>query len=404
MSMVKIIDLVRRNQHAILDNINQYNVHSAWFDIDYGGCRFGIFSATTPVEPFHALANGLITDCVQILFEEEMTTKQKRPLDLLVRCLAFLPRLPRQRYVLSGAEPLMPHLLWKDGITSLSGITAKYKVGIMFTIVMLSLQDEEKSLFEDVLGSGERLHDMRQVFQRMLAYWVWLKKETYWVREDVLSREVARTVITTMLRVLQQLWPRSSGQGWEKPKTHEQIHVPDDIKRNGAVQNYHTGPTKHNHIFHVKRLACATQRQRENLDQQIANRASESYVIDYAYQRMATGSASLCSISSTDGESVQSSKGLLYVVVNENGGCVGPYQPTTGNLDATDCLHEGALQVLANQDGTQPSSYDNVFDNIGNPCHTILQITSEYKRGNETFRAHRNYRSGGPWYDWVMFR
>jgi hypothetical protein len=29
MSMVKIIDLVRRNQHAILDNINQYNVHSA---------------------------------------------------------------------------------------------------------------------------------------------------------------------------------------------------------------------------------------------------------------------------------------------------------------------------------------------------------------------------------------
>jgi hypothetical protein len=55
MSMVKIIDLVRRNQHAILDNINQYNVHSAWFDVDYGGCRFGIFSAATPVEPLHDL-------------------------------------------------------------------------------------------------------------------------------------------------------------------------------------------------------------------------------------------------------------------------------------------------------------------------------------------------------------
>jgi hypothetical protein len=119
---------------------------------------------------------------------------------------------------------------------------------------------------------------------------------------------------------------------------------------------------------------------------------------------MATGSASLRSLSSTDGKSVQSSKGLLYVVVNENGGCVGRYQPTTGNLDATDCLHEGALQFLANQYGIQPSSNDNVLDNIG-PCHTILQITSEYKRGNETFRAHGNYRSGGPWwYDWVMFR
>jgi hypothetical protein len=68
MSMVKIIDLVRRKQHAILDNINQYNVHSAWFDVDYGGCRFGISSAATPVEALHALENGLITDCVRILF------------------------------------------------------------------------------------------------------------------------------------------------------------------------------------------------------------------------------------------------------------------------------------------------------------------------------------------------
>jgi hypothetical protein len=176
----------------------------------------------------------------------------------------------------------MPHLLWKDGITSLSKLTAKYKVGIMFTIVTVSLQDKGISLFEDVLGSNERLNDMRQVFQMMLAYWIWLKKETYWVRGDVLSREGARTAIRTMLRDLNQLWPRSSGQGWEKAKNHKQLHVPDDIKRNGAVQNYHTGPTEHNHIFHVKRLALATQRRRETLDQQIANWASESYVIDYA--------------------------------------------------------------------------------------------------------------------------
>ena len=401
MSMVKIIDLVRRNQHDILNNINQYNVHSAWFDVDYGGCRFGIFSAATPVEPLHALENGLITDCVRILFEEEMTTKQKSQLDVLVRRLT---RLPRQRYASSGAEPSMPRLLWKDGITSLSKLTAKYKVGIMFTIVTVSLQDEGISLFEDVLGSNARLNDMRQVFQMMLAYWVWLKKETYWVPGDVLSREGARTAIRTMLRDLNQLWPRSSGQGWEKAKNHEQLHVPDDIERNGAVQNYHTGPTEHNHIFHVKRLARATQRRRETLNQQIANRASESYVIDYAYQRMATGSASVCLAVSADGESMQSSKGLLYVVVNENGGCVGRYQPTTGNLEATNCLHEGALQFLADQYGNQPTSNHNVLDNKGIPCHSILQITSEYKRGNETFRAHRNYRDGGPWYDWVMFR
>jgi hypothetical protein len=62
---------------------------------------------------------------------------------------------------------------------------------------------------------------------------------------------------------------------------------------------------------------------------------------------METGSASVCPAIKADGESMQSSKGLLYVVVNENSGCVRRYQPTTGNLEATNCLYEGALQFLA---------------------------------------------------------
>jgi hypothetical protein len=199
MSMVKIMDLVSRNQHDILKNINQYNVHSAWFDVDYGGCRFGIFSAATPVEPLHALENGLITDCVRILLEEEMTPKQKRELDFLVPCLA---NRPRQQFASSGgAEPLMPCLLWKDGIASLLELTAKYKVCIMFNILIVSLQDKGKSLFEEVLGSNARLNSMRQVFQMMLAYWVWLKKETYWVRADVLLREGARSAIRTVAQL-----------------------------------------------------------------------------------------------------------------------------------------------------------------------------------------------------------
>ena len=43
-----------------------------------------------------------------------------------------------------------------------------------------------------------------------------------------------------MLRELMCLWPRVRGQGWEKAKIHEQLHVPDDIKQNGAPQGSHT--------------------------------------------------------------------------------------------------------------------------------------------------------------------
>jgi hypothetical protein len=63
---------------------------------------------------------------------------------------------------------------------------------------------------------------------------------------------------------------------------------------------------------------------------------------------LATEPSLVCPETSTDGESLQSSKGLLHVIINKNGGCVGRYQAITGNLELTDRLHEGALQFLAN--------------------------------------------------------
>jgi hypothetical protein len=49
---------------------------------------------------------------------------------------------------------------------------------ILFTIVVVSLQEEGKKLFVEVLGSGQRLNEMRQLFQMLLSYWVWLKCDT----------------------------------------------------------------------------------------------------------------------------------------------------------------------------------------------------------------------------------
>ena len=63
----------------------------------------------------------------------------------------------------------------------------------------------------------------------LLCYWVWLKKDTYWTRDDKQTKEGAREAIRTMLSRLIKPWPPSTGQGWEKPKVHEQLHVPDDI-------------------------------------------------------------------------------------------------------------------------------------------------------------------------------
>ena len=164
---------------------------------------------------------------------------------------------------------------------------------------------------------------MRQVFQMLLSYWVWLKRDFYWKRGDKHAKEEARKAIRVMLRELMRLWPRVRGQGWEKAKIHEQLHVPDDIERNGAPQGSHTGPTEHNHIRLVKRPAKGTQQRAEVLDRQLGQRVSDSYIVDMAHQRMSTkygmtSKEKLLSLDQSTGLSLQGAKGSLFVDIHED--------------------------------------------------------------------------------------
>ena len=61
--------------------------------------------------------------------------------------------------------------------------------------------------------------------------------------------------ICIMLQKIQSLWPRSKGQGWEKSKFHEQLHVPMNIQLQGAPETSHSGPTENHHIVMIKKPA-----------------------------------------------------------------------------------------------------------------------------------------------------
>jgi hypothetical protein len=138
--MVKVMTCVQDNQQAILDHFNQYNgVHNAWFDVSYGSCQFGIFSAACPIKPLYLLENGIIPDCLTILFKDEMCIPQKAGSDSIFRRLVFLP--PHQHFFSMTIEPCIPHLLWKDGVMSLTDLPGKLKGDIMFAIVVVSLQE-----------------------------------------------------------------------------------------------------------------------------------------------------------------------------------------------------------------------------------------------------------------------
>ena len=127
--MDRIKWLVANNQKESLKKLNQYNVYSAWFDVDYGGCKYGIFSAASPIEPLHSLENGLIADCLKVLFYEELSGPlSKATLDTLIKKICTWDC---QFYLSSGSQKSMPILLWKSGISNISNTPAREKVGMI---------------------------------------------------------------------------------------------------------------------------------------------------------------------------------------------------------------------------------------------------------------------------------
>ena len=158
----------------------------------------------------------------------------------------------------------MPRMLFKDGATKLTQISNSYTVGMMLTILAISMTKDGQDVLEASFKANghkhppHRLYHMQKFFSMLLAYWSWLKKKSYWKCGNKQSELVAENAIRTMLNYLIQNWPRNKGNGWEKAKVHEQLHVPRDISRNGTPRESYGGPLEHNHLP-MKALSKCTQ-------------------------------------------------------------------------------------------------------------------------------------------------
>lgn len=408
-SMEKMKEYVKDNKKEKLTKYNQYNVMSAWYDVCYGGCKYGVFSAACPIEALHALKAGLIPDCLTILFSEEIRGSRGHiQLDLLAKKMTAWNR---QFYISSGARKEMPRLLWKNGITNLSQLPGAYKVGILLTVVVISMTEEGEECFDKLFKYQSSVHDMRYCFQLMLCYLMWLKKDTYWRRGDKIHRLQAKEAIKVMLSELSDLWPRVTGQGWAKPKYHEQLHVPDDIERNGAPMATSSEPTEHHHIDFVKKPAKRTQRRQERLDAQIANRYTESYVIKTANDAI---SKAFKNFTIQDDMEVGGQDSMPEFTRCQVGNLSICRKEDSVEWDVSytkifqDMLKKYSIEIGNNtyQCATNQLSEDDslLWERINDSeDKTTIEIYSEYKRNGMLFRSHPFYEKK-PWYDWVMVR
>ena len=273
----------KEEERQKLRNMLQTPNWLAFYNVDYGGSPGGVFTAACPPEALHSLENGLILHCLKELFQAMLSPKVNGRIDAVVKRWANMPK----QHPMKGYAQDFPRLIFFDGLSSISNISASHKVGKLFAYVLAALtKDGREVLLNDIKKPDKEYIDTIQAFEMLLCYWAWLKKDEYWDSDDEEALATAKQSICVLCRQLKSLFPRSIGSNWEVPKFHEQLHVAYNIQLFGAHKNIHTGPQEHNHIANAKKPSKQTQKRKEAFDIQIGSRLVDRYVIEATNQRI----------------------------------------------------------------------------------------------------------------------
>lgn len=287
-----------------------------------------------------------------------------------------------------------PRLLFPAGITSLSNTTANEKVGIMFCLIIASLQLEGQTIFlEEGKISDSQFVDILYVFEMMVCYRAWLKLDKYWKRDDIEAFMSAQQLIEKLLQSIIKLMPRSTGQSWYISKIHEQLHVAENIKYFGAHQNVHTGPQEHNHIENTKKPSKLVQRRKSTLDLQLAIRLSEKWLINSAFQKVNNVNDDMppkvTSITETSDFCIGSlGSKYIFTLTESNSNVTVEFDHHTHAKNITP-ITNAVLECIIDHFGT---------DIYGKQLYGF----TEMKNGNNIYCADVNYCNKGNWKDNVM--
>ena len=168
--------MIADQNEVALRQLSQRPFYNSLYNIDCGGDPYGVFSMIH-TEGLHAIEVGLIPYMLEILLDAIPNHKHRR-LDKLVKRLVQHPR----QHGYNG----LPHLLWWDGVTTLSYLTGDLKVGKMFAISCLASTLDGETYFTDLLEGGTNTWGkMLYVFQQIPCYWAWLKQEHFWKSDNL---------------------------------------------------------------------------------------------------------------------------------------------------------------------------------------------------------------------------
>ena len=101
-----------------------------------------MFTAACPPEALHSLENGHVLHCLKELFEEVLGETAKANLDNIVQQWLKYPKQCHMKSYMAA----FPRLLFKDGVTTISDISAGTKMGILFAFVLAAQTNDDHLL------------------------------------------------------------------------------------------------------------------------------------------------------------------------------------------------------------------------------------------------------------------
>ena len=353
----------------------------------------GIFGAT-PTEVLHCLCKGVIEWCNQMCLGK-LTTTRKTQIDRLGRLLTN-----KTRHTAKQAYP-------KTSFANPSQVTmcsAKEHVGLLFLFVMISHYDEGwrfLNLQLDLKSDGEAitLIHIMELFKALLCFEKWLCQPQQWDLEEE-ARAMAddgQKSIHKLMKMCKERLPRLEGNGWKRPKFHELLHLITDMQRYGSAINFMAERPESLLKDTGKRVGRKAQKRKDGsiYELQSASRFANMTMVSLVHAKVFHPEM-YNNNPKSDVES-DSDSGEEDEVVTESSGRAA-FGSVTKNRDGSISVNwltksKASAESWSLLEGLPQYLIETFGDNV--------DICTEYKQDDNTFRCHPNFMNGGPWYDWL---
>ena len=411
-TQAEIQNLVERRKLARLQQISQQDIQNAWYDVTFHQANACGIHGACPSEKLHAIQLGIFKYIREIFFVHMGKSSQLAE-DVNGLATMYGKLLTRQ------SERDLPNTNFAKGIQK-GKLMARDFRGVLLIMAAVLRSDQGRDLLfqRKKFGGTKGLRDWTLLVELMLEWEAYLCQKS--MNRSHLKRlgKKHRFIMFVMRTVAR----RSSGMGLKVMKFHAILHLIDDMLLYGVPSEFDTGSNESHHKG-SKAAARLTQRKESSFNLQTATRLTEFLCIDLAMEEVVDdlkvweyfkGAEEEDWSSSEDAErevhdaemvEEDADRQARELEVRTGGTCIRVCEdderqgePAFRILSRSQSMIEGTVWVEEIVDLLN-NLQNLVAQHIPEP---FLPIMTQHQRGATRFYGHPNFRSSGPWKDWVL--